>query len=450
MIRRYLTKSAGPRTSYFAWLLLLLATICPKATAVPSYARQTGLSCNVCHSNPPELTAFGRKFKLNAYTLTDLRPDTSVDAKNLAINRYFPLSAMMVVADTAIHTHTPETQNGSVQFPQIMSMFLAGAFATHMGGQVQATYSHQSDHFTLDNTDLRFADHATLHSKELIYGATLNNSPTMEDLWNSTPSWGYPWVSPTTAPSPIAKPVLLGALAQDVAGLGAYAMWDNHLYASLSAYRSEHVGGSQPVDGTGHPYNIQGVAPYWRAAWQQYWGNNNYLMVGTYGIYLSSTPGGVGGTRDTYMDPAVDFQYERPFSRNLLTVHGTYVHESSKLHATFESGGAAGPDHHLDSIRTDVNYHIRERLRLTAAGFSTTGSNDPILYAPAPVIGSVLGSPQTTGYIAQAGFWAKQNIELSFQYTGYGKFNGSSKNYDGFGRNASANNTAFIALWVSY
>jgi hypothetical protein len=104
----------------------------------------------------------------------------------------------------------------------------------------------------------------------------------------------------------------------------------------------------------------------------------------------------------------------------------------------------------LDSIRTDVNYHIRERLRLTAAGFSTTGSNDPILYAPAPVIGSVLGSPQTTGYIAQAGFWAKQNIELSFQYTGYGKFNGSSKNYDGFGRNASANNTAFIALWVSY
>ena len=35
-----------------------------RAQAVPRFARQMGLSCNVCHSNPPELTAFGRNFKL--------------------------------------------------------------------------------------------------------------------------------------------------------------------------------------------------------------------------------------------------------------------------------------------------------------------------------------------------------------------------------------------------
>lgn len=36
----------------------------PEAHAVPSYSRQTGLSCATCHFAPPELTPFGRKFKL--------------------------------------------------------------------------------------------------------------------------------------------------------------------------------------------------------------------------------------------------------------------------------------------------------------------------------------------------------------------------------------------------
>src|ERR1700745_3810662 len=39
----------------------------PDAVAVPSYARQTGLACNACHYNPPELNAAGRAFKLMGY-----------------------------------------------------------------------------------------------------------------------------------------------------------------------------------------------------------------------------------------------------------------------------------------------------------------------------------------------------------------------------------------------
>lgn len=44
-------------------LLAVLAMMCPEAAAVPSFTRQTGLECGVCHSNPPELTAFGRKYE---------------------------------------------------------------------------------------------------------------------------------------------------------------------------------------------------------------------------------------------------------------------------------------------------------------------------------------------------------------------------------------------------
>ena len=38
--------------------------------AVPSFARQTGLSCTACHTVWPQLTPFGRIFKLDGYTLS--------------------------------------------------------------------------------------------------------------------------------------------------------------------------------------------------------------------------------------------------------------------------------------------------------------------------------------------------------------------------------------------
>ena len=51
---------------------LMLAS--PPAQAVASFARQTGLACEACHTVPPELTPFGRRFKLNGYTLTTRPP----------------------------------------------------------------------------------------------------------------------------------------------------------------------------------------------------------------------------------------------------------------------------------------------------------------------------------------------------------------------------------------
>ena len=48
-------------------LLLFTAVNPPKAAAVPSYARQTGLACSGCHYTPPELNPAGRRFKLLGY-----------------------------------------------------------------------------------------------------------------------------------------------------------------------------------------------------------------------------------------------------------------------------------------------------------------------------------------------------------------------------------------------
>lgn len=421
------------------------------ARAVPSFARQTGLSCNVCHSNAPELTAFGRDFKLRGYVLAPpLTPTDKVGVtSDLDLSKNIPLSFMVLLSNTAFQHTAPTTQNSAVGFPQQLSLFLAGGFASHFGALAQVTYTHSSNVFGMDNSDFRYSNKTTLGGKHLDYGITLNNNPTVQDLWNSTPAWGFPYISSGAANGPIAAPLIDGVLAQDVAGAGVYSMWNNHLYTEITAYRSEHEGGPVPVNGAGFQYNISGAAPYWRAAWQQSWGAN-YLMVGTYGIAVNSHPGTITGPLDRYADPSFDFQYERPFGANLLDAHGTWIHESSHLDATLAAGGAQTAHHTLNTLKLDSTYHWTNKATATGALFTTTGTADPLLYAAAPLTGSFTGSPNTSGYILQAAYWPVQNIDINLNYTGYTRFNGASTNYDGANRNASDNNSIYMALWIMF
>jgi hypothetical protein len=438
---KWIIRLAGFAMFFFMW---------KNAYAVPSFARQTGLSCNVCHSNPPELTAFGRNFKLKGYVLADTTATDKVgNTKDLLLSRYIPLSVMFLLSNTSSQKTQPGTQNNSAGFPQQLSLFLAGGYASHFGGLAQITYTHSDDKFSMDNTDLRYANQGKLGGKDWNYGITINNNPSVEDLWNSTPAWGFPWISSEAGVSPLAGPIIQGALGSDVAGVGAFSMWNNHLYTDVTVYRSEHAGSPPPVTGTGQTYNISGVAPYWRAAWQQNWGSN-YLEFGTFGIFMNSFPGAVSGPEDRYVDPSLDFQYERPFGANLLDVHGAYTYEKSNLGATFLAQGATTAANHLDSLKFDGTYHWTNKFTATGALFSTTGTTDPLLYASAPLTGSNNGSPNTRGYTAQFAFWPVQNIDLSLNYTGYTKFNGASTNYDGANRNASDNNTVYVALWLNF
>src|SRR6202158_4066077 len=218
----------------------------PPVSAVPSYARQTGLACSGCHYAPPELNPAGRRFKLTGYV--DRADDTKVvksepGKKHAALDLLasLPLSVMLDASFTSTKSPIPTTQNGNFEFPQDVSLFLSGAWTSNIGSFVQITYDTQDDHLTSDNTDIRYAHKRTLGGKELVYGLDLNNNPTVEDLWNSTPAWGFSWVSDDWAPTPTAAPILT-SLGQDVAGFGGYAMWNNHLYLDARLYPSQHIG----------------------------------------------------------------------------------------------------------------------------------------------------------------------------------------------------------------
>jgi hypothetical protein len=431
-------------------VLPLLVLLMPEAYAIPSYSRQTGLPCATCHYAPPELTPFGRKFKLEGYTFST-KAQVTDEAKdhNAVLNllESFPLSVVFDTSFTSLKSPQPGTQNGNFQIPSDVSLFLAGAWTSHIGSFVQVTYDAQSDHFSWDNTDIRYANHdQKLFGKPVTFGVTLNNNPTVEDLWNTTPAWGYPYVSSSAAPGPTAGALINGGLAQDVAGVGGYAMWNEHWYLAGTMYRSQHIGGAQPNDGVGFGVNIRGVAPYWRAAYQTSSGNN-YLEIGTYGMHVKSTPNGVTGPEDSYTDWAADFEYDRTlpqFKNDVLSIRGTYIRENSSLIATFLQEGAAQVSHHLNTAQANVEYHFGSKFSGTAGVFNITGTADQGLFGAAPVSGSANGSPQSNGYILNASWWPAQNVGLTMQYTGYLRFNGAQNNYDSFGRNASSNNTVFL------
>src|SRR5579872_4598477 len=91
--------------SLAALMLLCLCCLPKPAVAVPSFARQTGMACAACHTVFPELTPFGREFKLNGYVLDNIRQVTGIDTadrQTLAINSIPPVSAMLQVS----YTHT--------------------------------------------------------------------------------------------------------------------------------------------------------------------------------------------------------------------------------------------------------------------------------------------------------------------------------------------------------
>ena len=242
----------------FGLLIFVAALNPPKVAALPSYARQTGLACSGCHYNPPELNPAGRRFKLMGYVdkadeTKVIKTDGGKKAAALDLLSSLPLSVMMDVSFTntkspvpdtsATSTPLPTTQNGNFEFPQDISLFLSGAWTTHVGSFLQVTYSTQGDHFSMDNTDIRYANSTKWGGKELVYGLDMNNNPTVEDLWNSTPAWGFPWVASDVAPTPNAfrhHKVVWGRMSVE----SAPTPCGTTTYISMRAlYRSEHVGG---------------------------------------------------------------------------------------------------------------------------------------------------------------------------------------------------------------
>ena len=130
----------------FGLVLLMLSA---PALAVPGFARQTGLACNACHTRFPELTALGREFKLSGYTMIDhTKQIEAADPQHkdiLSLPELPPVSVMFQAAYTGTSKSVPDTQNDDAQFPEQLSVFLAGKIAPRIGSFIQMTYTQEDD-----------------------------------------------------------------------------------------------------------------------------------------------------------------------------------------------------------------------------------------------------------------------------------------------------------------
>lgn len=452
----------GRKTTKHAcfWAAISMAFIVSVATAhaVPSFERQTGMSCTVCHTVFPDLTDFGRTFKLTGYTFSKSspsapwRPPLSADF----LGSYTQLADNNGILEDGVAPFDDEvdSERDKINIPQEASIFYGGKIVDHVGALSQLTYEGTENDIALDHTDIRYSRTTQWAGRHLIYGFTINNAPSVQDVWNTTPAWGYPWEASGVAPTPAASAVIDGNLDQQVGGIGAYGFFLNCIYAEFSLYRTADDGITRPLAAGGEVDTVtDGAVPYWRVALTHQW-NNHSFEAGAYGLKADIFPQNrENGPTNEFKDIAFDFQYQYMRDRHIFSLHSTWIKEDQDWDADFSLGNTSRRSSDLDTFKIDAGYFCRRpwgTLGGIIAYFSTDGDTDPLLYAAGPVTGSRTGSPDSSGFILEADYLWRKKYKFALQYTVYDKFNGSDSNYDGFGRDASDNNTLYALVWLMF
>lgn len=454
-------RSRLPRTALILSVPLslggLIATA-PSARAVPSMARQTGYECSKCHTVFPELTPYGRRFKLGAFA------DSSEKWDERHLTQRLPFSAALQGSRTST-SDTAAGGTGSSDFPQndktilqTAAIYYGGKIMDNAGALVQYNYDGIEKRWGVEMFDARYANGMTVAGREMTYGVTLNNSPTVSDIYNSTPAWGFPHTGSAATQMPAASIVDM-TLASKVSGIGVYGMWDDLLYFELANYRTAKTGLFRFL-ALGQPWNseesagsvVEGNSPYWRLAVQKEWGPHS-VAVGTYGLVSrlkqdANVPS-LGANR--YRDIAYDLNYQFISGEHSASSHLTWINERQHRNsAVISEGLASNSINTLKTLRIDAHYYFRRQWGGGMQYFRTTGSTDELLYNTGDsLMGSTNGSPNTKGWIAEINYLPVTNVKLALRYTWFQQFNGASTDYVP-GRNASDNNSLFLMGWFLF
>jgi hypothetical protein len=432
---------AGCAAPFLALLLAML--MAGPARAVPSFAIQTGQPCATCHIGAfgPQLTPQGRDFKLHGYV--------GSDGKDHGLPLAFTTQTSFTRTEEpqAGGAATGFKPNNNLAFDQA-AIFYAGRILPELGGFLKFRYNAVRQQPQLGSVDIRYAHDSQLFGKDIVWGITANNGPTVQDAWNSTPAWGFPYVRSSLAPSPVASPLLSGRLSQRVAGVGFYSLWNDLLYWEADLYKGlndsalEAVG-QVPVtsgDRTTH------IMPYGRLAFIRDW-DSHHVELGALGLSTSLVPGRnqTFGLDTRKTDWAADATYQfisnpAKVTSDRLSAHAIYIRETASTDAgPGQTLNGQLPDHSLDTIRFDLSYSFAATVTPSVQYFRTTGTADPKYWSTSN------GSPNSDGMIFEVAYvpWGKPdspfpnfNLRLTAQYVTYFSFNGTSAN--------ARNNNAFF------
>jgi hypothetical protein len=429
------------------------------AAAIPAFARQTGQTCSTCHTAFPQLTPFGRRFKLGGYTAG------GGDTKDLPqisfmLQSGFTNYGVGLVAPTGNYSSPPgggfNGSNNYVDLAQQTAIFYGGKIYGNLGGMVQATFGNGSGRdFAIDNSELRYADSFKFFNHDVLWGLTATDVPTMQDVWNTTPVWSSPFITSTFSLSPVASTMIQSLGPGQTLGGGGYVFLNDTWYAELSAY-----GSTTPktqltlgIPGSSVGPAISGLAPYYRVAMEQNWGDHSF-MIGAYGMNANVTPAySYGFGTDNMYDAGFDSQYQWISDVHAVTVRANYIWERQLLNSSFAQGFSANPTDYLRSLKIGAEYVYNNTYAFTATYFQITGSPDAVIFSQ-----NAFMSPNSSGFIFDVAWlpfshggpdlWPWFNTRIGMSYNLFTKFDGAATNIDPTNcpgcRNASNNNTLFL------
>lgn len=423
------------------------------ANALPAFSRQTGDDCAACHVGGfgPQLTPHGIQFKLGGYVDSDGK------------GGHIPASAMLVANYTHNSKDLPEDEvpenfkeNNNLAIQEVAG-FLAGRITDHVGSFAQLTYSDIDRKTALDNVDLRVVGQL---NDTVNVGVSINNNPSVQDPFNTLPTWRFPYTGSDLSMGPDYAPLLDDQIAGTVYGATAYAYTEDGLYGEFGLYRSF---GEGPLDtfNLEPGQEINGAAPYARLAYFQDL-RKSAFSVGLVGMSARLADYGATGPEDKYTDYGVDASYQFLGNRShVCSVETAYLHEKQDLKASYDAGGADSANATLNQFTLTGSYYYAQTYGVSARYFNTTGSTDNLRYAPVDEADNFIrkGKPDSSGYMLQADFtpfgkedsWNEPfaNVRVGLQYTAYNKVNGASSNYDGGGRDASDDDNVALFVWSS-
>jgi hypothetical protein len=464
---------------------MVLVMLSGSADAIPAFNRQTGQNCIACHAGGqfPELTPYGRLFKLTGYTIGE---------------RALPISAIAVaslskVADTRKSDDpASDFQKNDRALLATVSLLLGGKVTDNIGAFAQVTYDPYATqdaggnfhgHSSADNIDIRYADRFIRGQRDLIVGLSANNNPSVSDPWNTAAAW----MQYVPVPSPTSSRFIDGnapypgyGAGGNIAGLSAYAYWNQTIYVEFGGYGSSRgltrfmSAGIDKADNT----RLRGINPYWRLAYNREWGPHS-LMLGTSGmvarVYDDPLDTSDPATVHRFTDLGVDAQYQYLLDPHAVTAQLAFMRNRVRYSAAslanpapafFDSRGAATLAHIIASdtnrvLRAKVSYVYQAKYGGALGLFNLTGTTDTAnqtagydatgtLTKTEGAASNLTGNPATRGVTLEAFWMPIQFLRIGAQYTAYDRFNGASTNYDGFGRNARDNNTLFFNVWVVF
>ena len=393
-----------------AWLIVsILSFASVNAQAVPAFARQTGQNCVACHAGGqfPELTPYGRMFKLTGYTIGERTLPLSVMGV-LTANKVKVNDPAQGTTRTDRRSSTPPACSSPERFPTTS--------ADSRRSPITTTTSQDPDtgawagHSGSDNLDIRYADHLIDANRDLVYGFTLHNNPGVQDVFNSAPAWGYGVVPGSTGAGDGLTPMLDGGLAQQVAGIGAYAYWNKTVYAELTGYRTGDGVFSFMTQGNGGQINIKGTNPYVRLALTKEWGPHN-VMVGLTHLNVHQYTDQTDPLRTDR--PLPRHRHRRPVPVSARSLHG---HRDGHPHPRKHRlrYGGMDPDT-VNSLRAKTSFTYQAKYGATLSYFDLTNSS---------------GTQQSERGWTPEVFWTPvQYVRLGMQYTMFNKDEGVIDHY---------------------